>query len=147
MLQYMLLSIALGYLAAPAVRSDSGKATCPWDSTKNWKIYHLPNTNREIRISADSLRFLTNLPLNDDSIHSLMCQVKKRVVKGPVLFQGAYLASYEATNGETVKVLISTSVAFLYVPRDDAYFELQVDAEILQNWSTFFLNTYMKMEK
>jgi hypothetical protein len=126
--------------------TTSTKNSCFWDSTKNWKVYHLTNFRRVVRIPDDSLQYLESTSLDKDTLHALLCHAEK-IVQGTesIQWQGCYLASYEAEHGQIRKVLVSMYGGFFYLQRDASYFQLPPDAR--QDWLSFFSGTYMKMEK
>jgi hypothetical protein len=119
---------------------------CSWDSTKNWKVYHLTNFRRVVGISVDSLSFLESTNLDKDTLHELLCHAEK-IFQGTesIQWQGCYLASYEAGQGQIRKVLVSMYGGFFYLQRDASYFQLPPEAR--QDWLSFFSGSYMKMEK
>jgi len=122
------------------------KYFCSWDSTKNWKVYHLTNFRRVVNIVEDSLKYLESRSLDKDTLHELLCRAEK-IVQGAqsIQWQGCYLASYEAEQGQIRKVLVSMYGGFFYLQRDASYFQLPPEAR--QEWLSFFSGIYMKMEK
>jgi hypothetical protein len=126
--------------------TTSKKYFCSWDSTKNWKVYHLTNFRRVVNIADDSLKYLENRSLDKDTLHELLCRAEK-IVQGTehIQWQGCYLVSYEAEEGQIRKVLVSMYGGFFYLQRDASYFQLPSEAR--QEWLSFFSDSYMKMEK
>jgi hypothetical protein len=114
-----------------------------WDSTKNWRIYKLPNFRHIFSIPSDSLHYLQSIQLNDDSIHFFLVNVKKLPRTSPV-WMGCYLASYECSDGKIKKAIISQYAGFFYCQADSAFF--QVDGVIQNDWLRFFSSRYQDLE-
>jgi len=150
MLRIVFLALSAVCLLKSAYRS--GKTTIPisdvclWDSTKNWRVYHLANFRRIVGMPDDSLQYLESRSLDKDTLHEYLCHADK-IVQGTesIQWQGCYLASYEAEHGQIRKVLVSMYGGFFYLQRNASYFQLP--SELRQDWLSFFSGTYMKMEK
>ena len=115
-----------------------------WDSTKNWRLYKLHNFNTVFRIPADSLHYLQSNPLSDDSIHIFLTGAKKIEGVNPV-WQGCYLASYETSNGEIRKAIISHYAGFFYCQPDNVYF--QVNPTLQREWLKYLSESYVNIHR
>lgn len=114
-----------------------------WDSTKNWRIYKLQNLKKVVRVPVDSLKFIANTPLNDDSMHAFLSTSRKLSVESPA-WMGCYLVSYEDPNGQVRKVIISHYAGFFYSEAQNSYFE--IDASMQKDWLNFLSDTYVKLQ-
>jgi hypothetical protein len=122
----------------------SHTADITWDSTKNWKIYKLQNFRRVFGIPADSLQYLDKRSLNDDSMHLYLLNATKLPPTNPA-WMGCYLTSYETSDGEIRKAIISYYGGFFYCQLDNAFF--QINSNDQHGWMDYLANCYMNIPK
>ncbi|WP_188937795.1 hypothetical protein [Puia dinghuensis] len=134
-LMFLLICVAAYNRPHPAV---------PWHSTKNWRIYKLQNFNRVFGIPADSLQYLENKPLNDDSMHIFLSDAKELPSTNPA-WMGCYLTSYETSDGKIRKAVISHYGGFFYCQPENAYFE--VSSDVQQDWLNYLSSSYMSIHQ
>jgi hypothetical protein len=125
------------------VRNDT-LTVVAWNSTKNWKIYKLQNFNRVFGVSIDSLKYLENKPLNDDSMHMFLSDTKELPSMSP-MWMGCYLTSYESSDGKVKKAIISHYAGFLYCQQENTYFQINSDAQ--QDWLTYLSSSYLNIRE
>jgi hypothetical protein len=112
-----------------------------WDSTVNWKIYKLAAFKTVFRIPPDSLAYVKNRPLNDDSVHQYLTGVSK--LPGNPNWMGCYLVSYELADHSTRKAIISQYGGFFYVQKEHNFY--QIDAAQQKEWLEYLSAAYMAM--
>ncbi len=141
----LLLSITVYQNAQPNQRTQHGRQLSPsyWDSTSNWKIYQLHRFNRVIRAPIDSLKFLLCKPLNDDSVHLFLLNAKQ-IPATDLVWQGCYLASYQAPDGTIKKAIISQYAGFFYCQLENSYFQL--DKVKQREWLAYLSDSYVAIE-
>jgi hypothetical protein len=123
--------------------SENGQTLPILDSTTNWKIYPLTDFNRIWRMPMDSLKYLKSRPLNNDSMHAFLVDVKDLQGKKP-MWMGCYLTSCQTPDGQVRKVLISHYAGFLYCEWDKSY--LLLDSSQLKSWLEYLSNAYVSIE-
>jgi hypothetical protein len=114
-----------------------------WDSTTNWNIYTLTDFNRIWQMPIDSLVFLKSRPLNSDSMHAFLVDVKDLQGKKPI-WMGCYLSSCQTPDGQVRKVLISHYAGFLYCDWNKSY--IMIDPSQLKSWLEYLSNAYVSVE-
>jgi len=119
------------------------KSPIVWDSTTNWKIYSPNNFDRIWRMPIDSLKYLKSQPLNNDSMHNFLIDMKDLEGKKP-LWMGCYLTSCQTPDGQIRKVLISHYAGFLYSEWDKSYHVL--DPSQLKPWLEYLSDAYVSFE-
>lgn len=121
----------------------NGQMLAILDSTTNWKIYPLTDFNRIWRMPIDSLKYLKSRPLNNDSMHTFLVDVKDLQGKKPI-WMGCYLTSCQTPDGQVRKVLISHYAGFFYCEWDKSYHVL--DESQLKFWLEYLSNAYVSIE-
>ena len=116
---------------------------CAWDSTSNWRIYKLNDFRRVFAVPPDSMRHLESVSINDDSIRQMLCTSENIAIENP-LWMGCYLASYQTSQGDMEKVIISQYGGFFFIPKKKAYF--QIEGTKRTDWLTYLSKSYVKME-
>ena len=106
----------------------------PWSKTKNWKVY--PGEGQSVfSFPVDSFKVTRNNPLNQDSIQFYLRKMQLIPPDHIPTWMGAYLASYESSDGEINKVEIGTYGGYFYDVSSDKYFSLP--RQFIRPWQKF----------
>jgi hypothetical protein len=148
-MKYLIIICLLTSLGAWKIRATqqplnkNRSSPIPWDSTTDWKIYPPSNFNRIWQLPIDSLKYFKSQPLNNDSMHSFLANVKDLGGTKPI-WMGCYLTSCQTPDKQIRKVLISHYAGFLYSEWDKSYHIL--DPSQLKSWLEYLSDAYVSVE-
>jgi hypothetical protein len=114
-----------------------------WNSSNNWRLYKTNNLDGS-SLSLDSLKHISNLPLNEDSIHFFLVKSKSIQVNN-VAWMGYYTTTCDFPGNRHEKILISAYGGFFYDQSTGKYYELPI--EIRKDWLEYFNNSYIAFDQ
>ena len=114
-----------------------------WNSSKNWRLYKTNNLDGA-SLSIDSLKLISNLPLNEDSIHFFLVNAKTIQVTNAA-WMGYYTVTCDFPANRHEKILISAYGGFFYDQNTGKYYELPM--EIRKDWLNYFNNAYVAFDR
>jgi hypothetical protein len=136
-----LASVKLQLTTAPVINRQKVQQQINWDSTVNWKIYKIANFKAIFRVPPDSLLYIENRPLNDDSVHHYLSGAAK--LPGNQTWMGCFLLSYELADHSIRKAVISQYAGFFYAQTEHCFYK--IDAEQQKEWLDYLSATYIAM--
>ncbi|HLZ88137.1 MAG TPA: hypothetical protein VKQ52_12875 [Puia sp.] len=105
-----------------------------WSSTRNWKLY--PGEGQTVfQFPVDSLKNTRNTLLNQDSIQFYLEKMQPIPPERTPTWMGAYLASYESSDGRVNKVEVGAYGGYFYDVSSDKYFYLP--RPFIRPWQKF----------
>src|SRR5580698_8299712 len=113
-----------------------------WEQSSNWTLYQYEG-NRLFAISIDSLKFIKNSMINQDSMAYFVKSATPLNKKG-LAWMGGYIASCKI-NGSLRKVEISNYGGFFYDQSSSTFYQLPI--EKIDDWLSFLQNSYITMIK
>ena len=96
--------------------------TFDWHQTHNWKMYNI-GSSKGLKLSIDSLRQVSSLPMNDDSVHLFIKQIDSVPKEKYFTWMGAYYATC-VIDTIICKIDISVYGGFLYNEQTKRYYQL-----------------------
>jgi hypothetical protein len=128
-MKFAYLLIAHG-LIFPACKAQQAS----WSDTKNWKVY-VSAGPAVFTIPADSLSLKKSNSLNDDSVQFYLKSVQPLPKDREPTWMGAWLGSYETSDGKLRKIEIGTYGGYFYDVSSDRYFSLP--RPLIRPWQKF----------
>jgi len=129
--------VGLVSISAKRINRPKGNANV-WDSTKNWRIYHIADQGA-FGFPLDTLKNFSSQRLNDDSVREFLKNLHTLAIKDPV-WMGYYVTSCQFPDGRVRKIIISMYGGFLLDQYDGAYYELPV--ELRKSWLAYLSELY-----
>jgi hypothetical protein len=121
--------LILGF-AIPACKAQ----TEPWSKTKNWKVY-AGGGSTVFTVPTDSLGSIQNRPLDRDSVQFYLKQMQPLPKDRKPTWMGAWLGSYETSEGKLRKVEFGAYGGYFYDVSTDKYFALP--RPLIRPWQSF----------
>jgi hypothetical protein len=113
-----------------------------WQSTKHWKLYNIKSKDA-FRYPLDTLHVFKSILLDQDSMMHFLKQVTELPQGQNPLWMGAYVASCQLPNGDSVKMEISQYGSFFYEEKERRYFQLSED--IGDHWPAYWTSKWLEL--
>jgi hypothetical protein len=112
-----------------------------WNRTSHWKLYRYQG-NELFTIPLDSLHFLQNIPLAQDSMDHYLSEVKIKHPKAATRWMGGYIATC-LSDGDLRKIVFSNYGGFFYDQKTGGYYQVPTDE--IDDLLSFLQNSYITM--
>jgi hypothetical protein len=128
---YLLLLIGLRFSACNAQPES-------WSKTSNWKVY-AAGSSSVFTFPVDSLKYARNNTLNADSVRFYLRNMTPLSKDREPTWMGAWLGSYEGSDGTLHKVEIGTYGGYFLDVSSGRYFSLP--RALIRPWQKFIASS------